>query len=101
MFNIFSSQNHAVYDVMYKEYCRTRQATDGNIIPNMRLAFWIPKALRMCNTYCFSAAKIVTQISFNVTSYVCLSLILPRFQRIIVSVFLLCPALLMSLIDYS
>jgi len=47
MFNNFSSQNRAVYDVMYKEYFRTRQATDGNMIPRMRFAFWILKALRI------------------------------------------------------
>ena len=101
MFNNFSSQNLAVYDVMYKEYCRTRQTIDGNIIQRMRFAFWILKALRIFNKYGFSTAKMFTRISFNVTLYACLSLTLTRFQRIIAFVFLLCPALLMALTDYS
>ena len=40
---------------------------------NMRIACWILKAtntLRMCNTYCFSTATVVTRMRLNVTQYI-------------------------------
>jgi hypothetical protein len=29
MLNKFSSENRAVYEIMWKKYCRAKQATDG------------------------------------------------------------------------
>jgi hypothetical protein len=52
------------------EYGTARQATDDNIIQHMRFACWITKAtdtLRICNTYCFSMATMVTWTRLNVT----------------------------------
>ena len=46
-----------------EKYGRAGQATDDNIIRRMRFACWITKAtntLRICNTYCFSTARVVT-----------------------------------------
>jgi hypothetical protein len=56
-----------------EKYGTARQVTDDNIIRHMRLACWRTNAtdkLRICNTYCFSAAKIVTRTRHNVTVYV-------------------------------
>jgi hypothetical protein len=46
----------------------TRQATDDNIIRHMRIALCINNAtetLRMCNSYCFSVATVVTRTHFD------------------------------------
>jgi len=48
-----------------KKYGGARQVTDG-IIRRMRCKY----TLRMCNTYSFSTATIVTRTRLNVTLYV-------------------------------
>jgi hypothetical protein len=53
-----------------EKYCRSTQATDDNIIRRMPFACWIPKAtntLRICNTYFFTMATVVTRTRLNVT----------------------------------
>jgi hypothetical protein len=55
-----------------EKYGTARQATDHNIIRRMRIACCITTAtdtLRICNTYCFSTATMVTRTRLNVTSY--------------------------------
>jgi hypothetical protein len=45
------------------KYVAARQITDDNVIRRMRFACWITNAthaLRICNTYCFSTATMVT-----------------------------------------
>ena len=47
-----------------EKYGTAGQATDNNIIRYMRFACWITKAtdtLRICNTYCYSTATMVTR----------------------------------------
>jgi hypothetical protein len=47
-----------------------RQATADNIIRCMRFTCWMTKAtntLRICNTYCFSTARMVTGTRLNIT----------------------------------
>jgi hypothetical protein len=60
-----------------EKYCRARRATYNNIIRRMCFARLITKAintLRICNTYCFSTAAMVTRTPLSVTLYVyCLS----------------------------
>ena len=46
--NIFFSENRAVYEIMWKKYCGTGQAENGNILRRMPFAFRIPK---VTNTY--------------------------------------------------
>jgi hypothetical protein len=59
-------ENRSVYE-MQKKYCLARQATDDN----MAHAGWGQRhALKLCNTYCFSTAKIVTRKPLNVMLYV-------------------------------
>jgi len=43
MFNNFF-QNHALYEIMWKNVLRAGQATDGSIIQCMYFACWITKA---------------------------------------------------------
>jgi hypothetical protein len=53
-----------------ERYDRARQTTDDSIIRRMRFARWIPEAtntLGICNTYCFSKARMVTRLRLNVT----------------------------------
>jgi hypothetical protein len=53
-----------------EKYGRARQATDDNVIRCMHFVCWITKArhrLRICNTYCFSMATVVSQTHLNVT----------------------------------
>ena len=58
MFNNVFSENRVVYDIMWKNMVRTRQATGGNAIRRMRFARWITKATNThaeyVNTYAFS-----------------------------------------------
>jgi hypothetical protein len=71
--NNFISENRAVYKRMWKKYGRAGQATDDNIIRNIRIACYRTKATdthRICNTYCFSTATMVTRTRPNVTLYV-------------------------------
>ena len=52
------------------KYGKARQATDDNTIQRVCIACWITKAigtLRICNTYCFSTATMVTR-KHHVTS---------------------------------
>ena len=58
-----------------KNYGKTRNATDDNIIWHMRFARWVTKAtdkhtLKMYKIYCISKPKIVARECLNVTSYV-------------------------------
>ena len=50
MFNHFLYENPSVYDIMWKKYCRTRRATDDDIIQSMRIACWITKHSRTRRT---------------------------------------------------
>ena len=43
MLNKFLSENHAVHEIMWKNYCTTGQATDDNIIRRMRMTSWVIK----------------------------------------------------------
>jgi hypothetical protein len=60
-----------------EKFGRVGQTTDDNIIQRMRFTCWITKAtntLRICNTYSFSTATMITRTSLNVTLYIhCLS----------------------------
>jgi hypothetical protein len=52
------------------KYGKAKQATDGNTIQRVCIAYWITNAidtLRICDTYCFSMAIIVTR-THHVTS---------------------------------
>jgi hypothetical protein len=71
---LFSLENRALmrYEIREK-HGRARQATDGNIIWRMRIAYWVTEAtdtLRICNTYCFSMSSTVARTCLNVTLYV-------------------------------
>jgi hypothetical protein len=44
IFTKLVSESSAVYEIIWKKYGRARQATDGNIIWRMRIAYWISKA---------------------------------------------------------
>ena len=70
----FFSENGAVYEIMRKKYGRARQTTDDNIIRRVSFACWITKAtshtLRICNSFFFSTATVVTRTLPNVTLYV-------------------------------
>jgi hypothetical protein len=59
------------------KYGRAGQAADDNITRRMRFACWITKAidtLRICNTYSFSVAAVVTRTRLLLRLYVhCLS----------------------------
>jgi hypothetical protein len=55
-----------------QKYGRARQATDDNIIRRMRFACLtkaIIHTLRVCNTYCFLTAAMVTRTRLSVTLY--------------------------------
>jgi hypothetical protein len=45
------SENHTVYEIMWKIYGRAGQATDDNIIQRMRFAGWITKATKTPSEY--------------------------------------------------
>ena len=90
--NILFFENGTVFEIVWKKYSRAGQATDDNIIRPMPIAYWICNATdthsecvililailffisfglhtnsRLCNTYCFSTAKVVTRTRLNVT----------------------------------
>jgi hypothetical protein len=44
MFNNFFSENHAVYEIMWKTFGGARGATHGVTILRMRVACWVSKA---------------------------------------------------------
>jgi hypothetical protein len=69
---------------MWKKYGTARQATDNNIIQRMRFVCWITKATdthRICNTYCFSTAAMVTRTHLSVTFIRTLSVLLPVWKE--------------------
>ena len=73
MLNTFSSENHAVYEIMRKnlvEPDRSRMT-----VWHMRIAYGIPKAMNIHSEYvipnCFFAASIVTRTRLNITLYLC------------------------------
>ena len=43
MLNNFFSENHTIYEIIWKNYCWAREATDDNTIEHMCFAFWILK----------------------------------------------------------
>jgi hypothetical protein len=67
-----------------EKYGTARQTIDDNITRRMRFACWITKAihtLRICNTYCFSTATMVTRTHLRFTLYVhCLSWLLRNYS---------------------
>jgi len=81
---LFFPENRAVYEVMWKnivEPCRPQMS-----IWHKRIACWIPKTtythtLRICNTYRFSTATVVTRNLLHVTLYVLWRLVLITVQR--------------------
>jgi hypothetical protein len=48
---MLNSENLAVYEIMWNEYVRARQATGDNIIRRMRFACWITKAIDTHSEY--------------------------------------------------
>jgi len=68
VFSSFFFENHVVYEIMWKTYCRAGRALCAGYI---RLQI---HKLRLCNTHCFSTATVVARTSLNVTLYLhCLS----------------------------
>jgi hypothetical protein len=71
-----------------EKYGRAIQTTNDNTIRCMRFGCWITKAtdtLRICNTYCFFTATMVTRTRLNVTLYIhCLSCYVFVWKRIFV-----------------
>ena len=67
----FPFENHAVNEIMCKNIVQPDTSTDDN----MTLAHCVlgtqsyKHTLRICNTYCFSAATVVTRTRFIVTLY--------------------------------
>jgi len=57
-----------------EKYCTAGQGTDDNIVRCMYFACFFnlgyKRTLRIRNTYCFSAATVVTRTRLNVTLYV-------------------------------
>jgi hypothetical protein len=51
--NIFSPENRAVYEIMWKKYCRAGQATDDNMAHCMLDTYGYIYTLRIWNTHCF------------------------------------------------
>ena len=81
-------KSSCLWDV--ESYCRGRQGTDGSILRRTRFACWITKArhtdtptLRICDTYCFSTATMVTRPRLGVMLYVpCLSCSKPQWSEL-------------------
>ena len=72
LYSVTFPDNRAVYEVIWKNMIKP-QSTDNNVIRRMRFARWITMA-RICNTYCFSTATVVTRTLLSVMCYVhCLS----------------------------
>ena len=51
MLKSFFYENRAIYEIIWKKYCRPRQAIDANIIWRMRFALWISKATGIHSEY--------------------------------------------------
>jgi hypothetical protein len=74
----FFFENCAVYEIMWKKYCRTGQATDDNVADAHCMldtqGYKYTYTHRTCNIYCISTTSIVAQARLNVTFHVlCLS----------------------------
>jgi len=69
VFNDFFFENCAVYEIMRKKYCRAGQATDDNMAHAdcMLDTYGYKYTIRICNSYCFSTAKMVLRIHISVT----------------------------------
>jgi len=73
---------------MWEKYCRTRQATNDNIIRRMRIACWIPKASDIHSEYviliAFPLLQWLHERAWNVTLYVhWLSCFVPDYDSFI------------------
>jgi hypothetical protein len=77
--NFFFRKSCRLWDNVERP-CTTRQATDENIIRRMRIACWITMATdthsRICNTYCFPTASMVTRTRLSVLGYTYLACLL-------------------------
>ena len=51
MFKGFFPETHAVYEIMWKKYCKAKQATNDEIIRRISFACWIPKATKEHSEY--------------------------------------------------
>jgi hypothetical protein len=60
---IYIFLNSFLYEVMWKKYRRTGQATDENMVH----VHCFENALTMCVTYCFSTATLIARRRFSVT----------------------------------
>jgi len=75
IFNIFFRKSCRLWDNV-ERYCRAGQATDDNMTHAhcMLVIKGYKHILRICNTYCFTSATMVTRTRLNVILYVtCLS----------------------------
>jgi len=65
----FFFENCAVYEIMWKKYCRAGQAADDNMAHAhcMLDTYGYKYTIRICNSYCFSTAKMVLRIHISVT----------------------------------
>jgi hypothetical protein len=64
--NVFR-KSYRLWDNVEK-YCRTRRATDNTAHAHCVLDKWVYRhTFRICNTSCFSTAKLVAQMRLNVT----------------------------------
>jgi len=68
----FSPENRAVYEIMWKKYCRAGHATDDSMAHAhcMLDTSGYKHTLRICNIYCFSTVTVVTRTLVRVTLYV-------------------------------
>jgi hypothetical protein len=76
MFNKCFVENHTFCEIMWSNVVQREQATDGNMAhaQYMMYTYGYKHKIRICNTYCFSTATMVTRTHLNVTLYVyCLS----------------------------
>jgi hypothetical protein len=67
----FFRKSYRLWDNVEK-YATAGQTTDDSIIRRMRIAWWIPKTTdthRICYTYCFSTATMVTRTLVSVALY--------------------------------
>jgi hypothetical protein len=66
-FNNFSSANLTVYEIMWKNFVQSGQATDNNVTLRMFVLCWITETThRIRNTYFSSTATIVERTRLNV-----------------------------------
>jgi len=74
MFSKYFSENLNFYEIMFVKYCPARQVTDDNIIRVHALCKrdneGYRRSLKICSTYRFSTAKMVTRMRLNVMSYI-------------------------------